>query len=152
MATAKFEVKEVKMVQVGQNLNVTIAGEKFTVKGDKETLTPIKDKVKAYIAKPTKALFDAMTKALKPETTKVAEEAEALKSRIKATKNKVKEAEKETSKPKKVKVADVVSQIDEKEFSDKELADMEAAIQRVKAKKQTQAAPAPQARRRGGEY
>lgn len=139
--------------QVGQNLNVVIGDEKFTRKGSKEELQPIKESIKVYDEKPTKSNYEAMMKLLRPVTTKLAVKEEQVKAEVKLTKNKAKVAEREpeAKKTKKTSVAQVVREIDEKEFSDEELKQMELAIERQKAKKapeaRTTAHPSPKTSR-----
>lgn len=149
----KFEKKEVKMAQVGRNLTVIIGGEKFTTTGDKETLTPIKDKVKAYEASPTKKLFDSLMEALMPKTTEVQKTKEALAAKVKGQKRKVEEVNQEIKTGKsKTNVAQVAKEIDDKEMSEADIAVLEAAIKRQKEKKQPVAQTAPASRIRRGEY
>ena len=144
-------IEQVKMVQVGQNLNITLGEKKFTIKGTKEELTPIKEAIKKYQEKPTKVNKEAMLKFVQPRTTEVAE----MKSRIKADKKKTEREIKDPTISKvKATASTVIASIEEKEYSQKELEDMERAIQKAKEKKAS--APvskvAPETRQRRGEY
>lgn len=119
--------------QVGRNLNVVLGNEKFTRVGTSEELQVVKDLAKKYNEKPTKANLDALSKSLRPETTKKEVEETKLKAEIKATKKKVEE-EVEQVKKKKTDIKAVVAEIDDKLMSTQELDEMEAAIKRQREK------------------
>lgn len=93
---AKYEKVNVIPKQVGQNLNVLVGEEKFTVTGNKEKLQPIKDVIKAYIEKPTQANYKMMMVALKPVTVETEKKIEETKKAISVAKSKAKKAEKES--------------------------------------------------------
>lgn len=88
------KLPKISFKQVGQNLNVIIDENVVTLKGTKEILTPVKEKLKAYLEKPTSKLLKEIQVALKPKETakKVAKEKEVekLKADIKLAKKKEK--------------------------------------------------------------
>lgn len=143
------EIEELKMVQVGRNLNVTLGSEKFTIQGSKEELAPVKAAVETFKDKPTKDNRKKILDLLKPRTTEV----EGMKERIKADTKKVKNEAKaepanKEAKKKKAAVSDVVKDIEDKEYTQEELDKMQKAIDKAKEKKASTSQSEPTTSRR----
>lgn len=159
---SKNELPKIESKQIGKNLNVTIEGDPKlkTLTGSKEELTPVKELITSYKAKPTKKLLDAIQKALAPVTTKKVEEKKVAEAKIEkekiAVKGKMQQAKKEVKKvakgnnAKKRLVDEIKDRLKNGDTTQDEINELEALIK--KQKESIKSAPASHGTRRSGEY
>jgi chromosome segregation ATPase len=141
---SKNQLPKIESKQIGKNLNVTIEGDTKlkTLTGSKEELSPVKDLITSYKAKPTKKLLDAIQKALTPVTTKKVEEKKAVEQKIEqekvAVKGKLQQAKKETKRvtkgnnSKKRLVDEIKERLNSGNTTQDEINELEALIKKQK--------------------